>query len=56
VTHRDIKPENILLSSCEAFSRLMLTDFGLAKAAGGMKSMRTMWYVFLLHLSNRKLL
>ncbi|KEQ79635.1 kinase-like protein [Aureobasidium pullulans EXF-150] len=31
VVHRDIKPENILMSSWEDGSRVVLTDFGIAK-------------------------
>ncbi|KAJ3185240.1 Checkpoint kinase 2 [Gaertneriomyces sp. JEL0708] len=31
ITHRDLKPENILLTSEEEISRLVITDFGLAK-------------------------
>ncbi|KAJ3193240.1 Checkpoint kinase 2 [Irineochytrium annulatum] len=40
ISHRDVKPENILLSSTERFSRVVLTDFGLAKAiqGGGMQT------------------
>ncbi|KEQ97077.1 hypothetical protein AUEXF2481DRAFT_78672 [Aureobasidium subglaciale EXF-2481] len=31
VVHRDIKPENILMSSWESGTRIVLTDFGMAK-------------------------
>ncbi|KAI5207168.1 kinase-like protein [Aureobasidium subglaciale] len=31
IVHRDIKPENILMSSWESGTRIVLTDFGLAK-------------------------
>lgn len=31
IVHRDIKPENILMSSWEDGSRVVLTDFGIAK-------------------------
>jgi len=31
VVHRDIKPENILMSSWHNTTRVVLTDFGLAK-------------------------
>ncbi|KAJ3050177.1 Checkpoint kinase 2 [Rhizophlyctis rosea] len=31
ITHRDLKLENLLLESAVPFSRIMLTDFGLAK-------------------------
>lgn len=31
IVHRDIKPENILMSSWHRTSRVVLTDFGIAK-------------------------
>lgn len=31
IVHRDIKPENILLSSWDHNTRVVLTDFGIAK-------------------------
>ena len=31
VVHRDIKPENILMSSWHVTTRVVLTDFGIAK-------------------------
>ncbi|RKO83372.1 kinase-like domain-containing protein, partial [Blyttiomyces helicus] len=31
ITHRDLKPENLLLESAKPFSRVIVTDFGLAK-------------------------
>jgi serine/threonine protein kinase len=31
ITHRDLKPENLLLASCNPFSRVVITDFGMAK-------------------------
>ncbi|KAJ3042479.1 hypothetical protein HDV00_007250 [Rhizophlyctis rosea] len=34
ITHRDLKLENLLLESAAPFSRIMLTDFGLAKMRG----------------------
>jgi serine/threonine protein kinase len=31
ITHRDLKPENLLLESPQPFSRVIITDFGMAK-------------------------
>lgn len=31
ITHRDLKPENLLLESSNPFSRIVITDFGMAK-------------------------
>ena len=43
ITHRDLKPENLLLESCNPFSRVILTDFGMAKMLDtrGMERMKT---------------
>ncbi|TPX67100.1 hypothetical protein SpCBS45565_g04017 [Spizellomyces sp. 'palustris'] len=42
ITHRDLKPENLLLESPKPFSRLIITDFGMAKMLGtSLERMRT---------------
>ncbi|TPX58202.1 hypothetical protein PhCBS80983_g03296 [Powellomyces hirtus] len=42
ITHRDIKPENLLMESPEPCSRLLVSDFGLAKMLGtSLERMRT---------------
>lgn len=43
ITHRDLKPENLLLESCNPFSRVVITDFGMAKMldAQGLERMKT---------------
>ncbi|KAJ1921558.1 hypothetical protein H4219_000595 [Mycoemilia scoparia] len=46
ITHRDVKPENILVESKEPFSRIMLTDFGMAKAVGQQSFLKTMCGTF----------
>lgn len=40
ICHRDIKVENVLLESYGPVSRVLLTDFGMARVAGG-KAMTT---------------
>ncbi|KAJ1966064.1 hypothetical protein GGI12_000329 [Dipsacomyces acuminosporus] len=42
IAHRDLKPENTLLVSKKPYSQVMLTDFGMAKAAGQQNLMKTM--------------
>ncbi|KAJ2355424.1 hypothetical protein GGF43_002693, partial [Coemansia sp. RSA 2618] len=46
IAHRDLKPENTLLVSKDAYSQVMLTDFGMAKAAGQQELMKTMCGTF----------
>ncbi|KAJ2776222.1 hypothetical protein H4R18_005787 [Coemansia javaensis] len=46
IAHRDLKPENTLLVSAEPYSQIMLTDFGMAKAAGRHELMKTMCGTF----------
>ncbi|KAJ2779211.1 hypothetical protein GGI15_003946 [Coemansia interrupta] len=46
IAHRDLKPENTLLVSRTAYSQVMLTDFGMAKAAGQQELMKTMCGTF----------
>ncbi|KAI7829206.1 kinase-like domain-containing protein, partial [Kickxella alabastrina] len=46
IAHRDLKPENTLLASNKPYSRIMLTDFGMAKAAGRRELMKTMCGTF----------
>ncbi|KAJ1673647.1 hypothetical protein EV182_004830, partial [Spiromyces aspiralis] len=46
ITHRDVKPENILMDSKDPFSRVLLTDFGMAKAVGQQSLMKTMCGTF----------
>ncbi|KAJ2386891.1 hypothetical protein GGI05_004245 [Coemansia sp. RSA 2603] len=46
IAHRDLKPENTLLVSKSAYSHVMLTDFGMAKAAGQQELMKTMCGTF----------
>ncbi|KAJ3156584.1 Checkpoint kinase 2 [Geranomyces variabilis] len=42
ITHRDIKPENILMESRDPLTRLLVSDFGLAKMLGtSLERMRT---------------
>ncbi|TPX36387.1 hypothetical protein SeMB42_g07101 [Synchytrium endobioticum] len=41
ITHRDLKPENLLLETKQSFSRIILTDFGLAKFRGPLQRMQT---------------
>ncbi|KAI9146473.1 kinase-like domain-containing protein [Paraphysoderma sedebokerense] len=42
ITHRDIKPENILLENRAPFSKVLLSDFGLAKVTHNQTMMKTM--------------
>ncbi|KAJ1992284.1 hypothetical protein GGI25_005202 [Coemansia spiralis] len=46
IAHRDLKPENTLLVSKSAYSQVMLTDFGMAKATGQRELMKTMCGTF----------
>ncbi|KAJ2506113.1 hypothetical protein GGH95_003396 [Coemansia sp. RSA 1836] len=46
IAHRDLKPENTLLVRKSAYSQVMLTDFGMAKAAGQQQLMKTMCGTF----------
>ncbi|KAJ2612863.1 hypothetical protein EV177_002775 [Coemansia sp. RSA 1804] len=46
IAHRDLKPENTLLVSRSAYSQVMLTDFGMAKATGQHGLMKTMCGTF----------
>ncbi|KAJ1732413.1 hypothetical protein LPJ61_002051, partial [Coemansia biformis] len=46
IAHRDLKPENTLMVSKDPFSHAMLTDFGMAKAAGRHELMTTMCGTF----------
>ncbi|KAJ1666991.1 hypothetical protein IW140_002203 [Coemansia sp. RSA 1813] len=47
IAHRDLKPENTLLvSKSVPYSQVMLTDFGMAKAAGQQELMKTMCGTF----------
>ncbi|KAJ2661656.1 hypothetical protein IW148_003300 [Coemansia sp. RSA 1199] len=46
IAHRDLKPENTLLVSKDANSQVLLTDFGMAKAAGQQELMKTMCGTF----------
>ncbi|KAJ2244680.1 hypothetical protein GGH97_003113 [Coemansia sp. RSA 475] len=46
IAHRDLKPENTLLVSKDAYSQVLLTDFGMAKAAGQKELMKTMCGTF----------
>ncbi|KAJ2707553.1 hypothetical protein FB645_000730 [Coemansia sp. IMI 203386] len=46
IAHRDLKPENTLLVSKTPYSQVMLTDFGMAKAAGQHELMKTMCGTF----------
>ncbi|KAJ2047625.1 hypothetical protein GGH13_009164, partial [Coemansia sp. S155-1] len=46
IAHRDLKPENTLLVKKSAYSQVMLTDFGMAKAAGQQELMKTMCGTF----------
>ncbi|KAJ2723872.1 hypothetical protein GGI07_002335 [Coemansia sp. Benny D115] len=46
IAHRDLKPENTLLVSKTPYSQIMLTDFGMAKAAGQKELMKTMCGTF----------
>ncbi|KAJ1806316.1 hypothetical protein LPJ75_005080, partial [Coemansia sp. RSA 2598] len=46
IAHRDLKPENTLLVSKSPYSQVMLTDFGMAKAAGQQELMKTMCGTF----------
>lgn len=41
VVHRDLKPDNILLSSCDEFPIVKITDFGLSKLTRYEESLRT---------------
>ncbi|TPX31410.1 hypothetical protein SmJEL517_g05228 [Synchytrium microbalum] len=41
ITHRDLKPENLLLETKQPFSRMILTDFGLAKFRPPLQRMQT---------------
>lgn len=41
ICHRDIKIENVLLESCGNMTRVLLSDFGMARAIGGGKAMTT---------------
>ncbi|KAK3074425.1 hypothetical protein LTR53_003156 [Teratosphaeriaceae sp. CCFEE 6253] len=41
IVHRDIKPENILMTSWRHGARVVLTDFGQARALGNTKGART---------------
>ena len=38
IVHRDIKPDNILMTSWKDSTRIVLTDFGLAKRIGKPKN------------------
>ncbi|KAJ2471342.1 hypothetical protein GGI02_002327 [Coemansia sp. RSA 2322] len=46
IAHRDLKPENTLLVKKSSYSQVMLTDFGMAKAAGQQELMKTMCGTF----------
>ncbi|KAJ2834005.1 hypothetical protein GGI24_000599 [Coemansia furcata] len=46
IAHRDLKPENTLLVKKSAYSQVMLTDFGMAKATGQQELMKTMCGTF----------
>ncbi|KAJ2789175.1 hypothetical protein H4R21_006808, partial [Coemansia helicoidea] len=46
IAHRDLKPENTLMVSKDPYSHAMLTDFGMAKAAGRHELMKTMCGTF----------
>ncbi|KAJ2550661.1 hypothetical protein EV175_003985 [Coemansia sp. RSA 1933] len=47
IAHRDLKPENTLLvNKSTPYGQVMLTDFGMAKAAGQQELMKTMCGTF----------
>ncbi|KAJ2714518.1 hypothetical protein H4R19_001682, partial [Coemansia spiralis] len=46
IAHRDLKPENTLMASEDPYTHVMLTDFGMAKAAGNHELMKTMCGTF----------
>ncbi|PVU98985.1 hypothetical protein BB560_005571 [Smittium megazygosporum] len=46
ISHRDVKPENILLGSKETYSRVYLSDFGMARVVNEGSRMKTICGTF----------